>query len=229
MRIVPLPLIWAVPLLLVAGCEAAPTGIAEDRVPAVAPGPRPVPDVASRAQLVATIDHLTLIAGDPLLRARSTFGTTSRPTASVEEVLAELKGTLAWMDANQRWTPPLTRTLAGGLYADYASPKASGASWIEVSGAPGTMRYVYYRAYTVCIDCGIGDYPRGLMRARQYAGSVQTLSIDRTFSGGQGYATGEIPTTLTGDAQTATLSTDHWIDVWLGNDPHYYSSASGQV
>lgn len=229
MRIVPFGVIWTVPLLLTTGCDQTPTATVDDVARAVAPSPQPAPDVAARAQLVATIHDLSVIAGNPMLRARSTFGTTSNPTASVDEILADLKGVLKSLDANQGWIPRVAPAPSGTGYADYASPRASGASYISVSGAPGTFRDVHYRTYTACIDCNPYDYPKGLMRVRQYAGSVPTLSIDRTFSGGQGYSTGEIINTLTGSVQTGTISTDHWIDVWLGNDPHYYSSATAEV
>ncbi len=183
-----------------AGCERGP-------VDAASPSTRVVSTRVSggRDALVATISELERV------------GVTA---SSSQVLLSELRATLARMDGSGAIQPDGA--------AVYGSPTPAGSSWIWVKQDP-YFREVHYRAYTSCVDCYNNDVVYGQMQVRQYAGSVLTLSTSRLFGGYPGYAEGDVTTSVSGAAQSGVVYTDHWIDVWLGADPHTSSSASSQV
>jgi hypothetical protein len=158
--------------------------------------------------------------------ARLTFGGAGDAGQRAPGVaLAELRAARTRLQVS-----PEARGPGESFPAAYLSPRPGGMSWIYTYRRVLDARDVYYRAYTQCIDCASTDQPRGVMRVRQYAGSVLTLNIDRTFGSWQGYAEGEVMTTLTGNPQQGTISTTHTIDSWLGTDPPpLISSASNTV
>jgi hypothetical protein len=170
-----------------------------------------------------TIAGLESMAADPWTSLHSSFGG-SQGASSLQDVLSDLRAARTRMTGDGGGSEPGEPI----TYAFY-NPSVSGASWITPTGSPGSLRNAKYQAYTTAIDCTSMDVPRGQMVIRQYAGSALLLSAERTFSGYQGYALGEFITTISGPAQTGYLSTHHWVEVWLGPDPHHDSQASGQV
>ncbi|MGQ0813051.1 MAG: hypothetical protein ACT4O1_01115 [Gemmatimonadota bacterium] len=172
--------------------------------------------------LQETISELEAIALDPVRRQHSYFGSNKKPNATIDDILSNLKAFLS--SAVNAEDGVNTASQVASM-----DPWVDGISYITVNYYDTGFRDAKYIAYTFCNECDWRDTPYGYMRVRQYLGEFRTFAQDYQYSGHSGYSMGEVLVTNSGDPQSGMLSTDHWIDVWLGFDPHYYSTASGQV